>query len=1032
MRSCPSCHESVDDSARFCPACGARLGEAAKESSERRLVTILFADLVGSTQLTSSLDAEAVRETARGWFARVRAEVEKHGGRVEKFAGDGVMAIFGVPQLHDDDAARCARAALDIVDVTARYAASLSTRISSTLSVRLGMESGEVVIATGSGDQFIATGIAVNTAARLQGLAAPDRVLVGPNAARLLEGWADLGVQSAVQLKGLDYPVEAYDLVTVHSHLPDRPGRHSLPFTGRAADLALLRAIAAQAQSTKTAHVVALIGPAGVGKSRLVHQATLGVDALVVRGRCPSYGDANGLYPIAQLINDVAGFIDRQPAVDELRAALAERLKGSSRADEAVDVLCRLDDLYGVTPPQTEDVVWAMRELVATLGRERLLVVVVEDIHWATERLIRVMSRVASEVRDSSVLVVFTARPEITDQPATWITSGSNSHIINLAPLSSDDVRGLIREVDESIDDGVALDVVAAAEGNPLFVTMLLQAEWLGSDKDLPLGVVALANARLHQLPEAERLLLGRAAIFGRVFYPRGVAALDVEHEADVPVLLESLKRRRLIHDAVPDLADEAALSFDHALLQEAAYRQLPKTVRLQLHSAAAEWLGSISQHPSTLQAIAHHRHMAVEQAVELDTPNDVLVDLRESAAEAAFDAAHSLDATSSGAAVEYLRACLENTSDLELRAKAIFDLLLHNDETMTAADVEPSIAEAFACGREDLGHLLEAELYYSAAGSANRSWADVQIPANNALTFATARGQSELILRALIAISQAEQQLAPSVAVAAVRHARLLIGERDNLLASSTANLVLGTAANLNESFEEVQRVVNEILAVTSSFRVEDRAISVLARFAASADQVEDLDVLLKRHAQIVPRLRPLDVTTNIAFILAPALAVVERHEDALAMWDEVGPQIHESFGHDAMASVWPEQALSLIELGRVSEARPLCAADRRTTAPDDDFGLAEWHAACARLAAADRDLAAVHLHVAEGARWIDRMALGGGIPQRLRLELARALADAGDLVAARAMAVQSRDEALALGALAYVRRADAILGLA
>jgi class 3 adenylate cyclase len=1001
----------------------------ASETSERRLVTIVFADLVGSTQLTNALDPEAVRETARGWFARVRAEVEKHGGRVEKFAGDGVMAIFGVPRVHDDDAARAARAALDIIDITERYASSLPERVGSALSVRVGLESGEVVVAVGSGDQFIATGIAVNTAARLQGLANANSALVGPNASRLLDGWADFGVRSALQLKGLDVPIDAHELVAVHSHRPDRPGRHSLPFAGRAADLALLRAIAMQAQSTRSPHLVALIGPAGIGKSRLAHQAILGLDALVVRGRCPSYGDASGLYPVAQIVNDVAGFVGHQPTIDELRSALLERLGTAPRAAEVVDVLSRLDDVYGVTPPQLDDVIWAMREMVGALGRERSLVVVVEDIHWASERLIRVMSRVASEVRDASVLVVFTARPEIADEPAAWISAGSNSHTINLAPLSNEDVRWLIQETLIDVDDDVVERVVTSAEGNPLFVNMLLQEKGTRINDDLPLGVVALANARLHQLPEDERLLLGRAAVLGRVFYPRGVEFISGDDPERISELLVLLKARRLVHESATDLVDEPAMSFDHALIQEAAYRQLPKAQRIELHAAAAEWLTGISQHPSTFQAIAHHRKMAVDRAVELGVDPVVLVELKRAAARAAFDAAHSLDATSSGAVSEYLRSCIADTTDVELKAKAFYDLILVFDQVVSQEEVDPVVSEAEQIGRPDLAHLLTAGLYYQAAGAMNLSWGDFRAEAIKALTTTTTRGDNQLVVRALISLAQAEQQLAPGAAVEAARNAWQLIEDGDNLLTSSTANLLLGSAANLNASFDAVQAIVNDVLSVTASFRVEHRGISVLARFAAASDLTDELQILLNRHHEMAQRLRPFEFATNVAFMLAPALAVVERHQEALDLWDSGAAHFEEFFGHDVMASVWPEQALSHLALGNVDQARALVVDDNRTTASDDDMGLAQFHAARARLAAVDGDAEAVGQHAAEALRWIDSMAMGACVPQRLRLEVATALAGVGKHERAKVLALTSREQALALSAFAIVRRANDVL---
>lgn len=1028
MRSCPSCHEAVGTHDRFCPACGTRLPDGGSLTSERRLVTVVFADLVGSTQMTAALDPEAVRETARGWFARVRAEVEKHGGHVEKFAGDGVMAVFGVPNLHDDDAARAARAALDIVDATERYAAALPARLGEAMAVRVGLESGEVVIALGAGEQFIATGLAVNTAARLQGLAQRNSVLIGPNASRLLEGWADLGVRSSLELKGIDYPVDAAELVAVHSQRPDRPGRYSLPFAGRAGDLALLRAIAGQARSTRAPHIVALIGPAGIGKSRLAHQAVLGADALVLEGRCPSYGDASGMYPLAQIVSDLAGFVSRQPTQTELREALTAKLRSSSRADEVVDVLVRIDDVYGVTPPTLDDVIWAMREAITVLGRERFLVVIVEDIHWASERLIRVIARVANEIHDASVLVIFTARPEVTEGSASWVAASSNTHTINLAPLPDDDVRWLIEQAYPEVEPDNVDKVVRSAEGNPLFVNMLVQEQSAVLEGELPLGVVALANARLHQLPDDQRLLLGRAAVLGRVFYPRGVAFLGNVDVAVVQEQLADLQQRRFVHESPTDLVDEPALAFDHALTQEAAYRQLPKSTRIELHSAAADWLSQISLHPTTFQAIAHHRLEAVRLAEELGVEGSALRDLSEAAARASFEAAHSLDASNSVAAAEYLYTAFTMSDDLELRSLALFDVMLQSLQAVTE-DVAFMLADqAAAAGRLDLYHLVRAGLLYHATGSLGTSWADLQHEASEALRLTSARGDVELVLRSLLSQAHGDQQLAPEAALQRVREAHRLVKPNDHLMLSYSAIQVLGIAANLDTTFEEVQGIVNEVFTPSSGFRLEHRAVSVLARFASFADRVDDVEVLVERHYDISPRLSEQDISTNIGFMLAPALALVEEHERALMLWDSTLDVFERYWGHDVLASVWPEMAFSLMALGRYDDAREFCDESRCTTADDDDFGLAQWHSARARLAAADGDGDKVRSHAEIALSWIEQMNLGGA-PARLRVEVAEALRTIGDTERARVLALQSREDALQVGAFAIARRANAVL---
>jgi class 3 adenylate cyclase len=578
---CASCgHENSAD-ARFCEECGFSFAVAAVGATEqRKTVTVLFCDLTGSTALGETLDPERLRALLARYFMRMKGIVERHGGSVEKFIGDAVMAVFGVPVLHEDDALRAVRSAVEMRDALPELG----------LQGRIGVMTGEVV--TGTGER-LATGDAVNVAARLEQAAQPGEVLVGEPTLALVGDAAEVELVEPLELKGKAEPVPAYRLLRVRE-APER--RHGTLFVGRERELALVREAWERVRAGQRCELVTVVGDAGVGKSRLCVEVLASIEATVVRGRCLPYGEGITYWPVVEVLKQI----------------------GVQPADEAAAAAIR--SLLGETDAQTsaEEIAWAFRKTLEHAASKQPVVVVVDDIQWGEETFLDLIEHVALLSSGASILLLCLARPELIERRATWPVT------LRLEPLGQEAVSELIPEhvVGELRDK-----IVRAAGGIPLFIEeMLAMAQEAEGDVVVPPTLQALLAARLDQLEPDERSVLERGAVEGEIFHRGAVQALR-QDETPVTPRLAALVRKHLIRPDNALVPREDAFRFRHLLIREAAYDALPKATRAELHERCATWLGQYGAELVELdEVVGYHLEQACRYRTELDLPQDELL----------------------------------------------------------------------------------------------------------------------------------------------------------------------------------------------------------------------------------------------------------------------------------------------------------------------------------------------------------------------------------------------------------------------
>jgi class 3 adenylate cyclase/tetratricopeptide (TPR) repeat protein len=519
-------------------------------------VTVLFCDVTGSTELGEQLDPEALRTLLARYFDRMKGIVERHGGTVEKFIGDAVMAVFGIPVAHEDDALRALRAAVEMRDAFPALGCE----------GRIGVTTGEVV--TGTAER-LATGDAVNVAARLEQAAAPGEILVGDATFRLARDAVDVESVPPLQLKGKSEAVAAHRLLAVHG---DEPFARKLDtqMVGRATELGRLRDAFEQAVRNRSCQLFTVLGPAGIGKSRLILEfLTEGDQALVVRGRCLPYGEGITYWPVVEVAKQLPPIAFEGAGGETIAALLRDEPLATSR----------------------EELAWAFRTLLEATAVERPLVCVFDDIQWGEETFLDLVEHIADLARDAPILLLCIARPELLDRRPAWAGGKVNATTLLLEPLRPEETDALIARLGRMTPE-LAARIREAAEGNPLFVEqMVALVEESGNGPiTIPPTIQALLAARLDQLDRPERTLLERGSVEGRVFHRRAVEALAPDEDG-VVARLTTLVRKELVRPDKPTFRDDEAYRFRHLLIRDAAYEALPKAVRADLHERFAEWL---------------------------------------------------------------------------------------------------------------------------------------------------------------------------------------------------------------------------------------------------------------------------------------------------------------------------------------------------------------------------------------------------------------------------------------------------------
>ncbi|MDP9343032.1 MAG: AAA family ATPase [Actinomycetota bacterium] len=656
MPRCGVCGEDNPERAKFCLNCGATLQAAPAPSREtRKTVTVVFSDVTGSTQLGERLDPETLRRLMSRYFAEMKTVLERHGGTVEKFIGDAVMAVFGIPVLHEDDALRACRAAVEMREALAAMNKEVERDLGVSIVARTGVNTGEVVAGDPAAGQTLVTGDAVNTAARLEQAAPPGDVLIGDPTYRLVRDAVVAEPVEPVAAKGKAEPVPAYRLLEVHPTALGHARRLDSPMVGRDRELNLLLQAFDRTSSERSCHLFTVLGSAGVGKSRLVAEflGRVGDRGTVLRGRCLPYGEGITFWPVAEAVKQAAGIEDGdtpERARERIAELVASEEHGQVVAGHVSQVLGLIAD--SAVPEET---FWAIRALFEALARRRPVVLVLDDVHWGEATLLDLVEHIADWSRDAPILLVCLARPELLDARPAWGGGKMNSSSILLEPLSAEDASTLVHNLVGAADlpTQVADRITEAAEGNPLFVEEMLGmlidegllvregGAWAPvgdlSTVSVPPTIQALLAARLDRLGIDQRAVIERASVVGKEFWRGAVMELTQEPlRPAVPESLMALVRKELIRPGRSAFAGDEAFRFRHLLIRDAAYDSIPKEVRAELHERFAAWLERATgdRVVEYEEILAYHLEETVRYRSELGQTDQRTAALGEEAAE--------------------------------------------------------------------------------------------------------------------------------------------------------------------------------------------------------------------------------------------------------------------------------------------------------------------------------------------------------------------------------------------------------------
>jgi class 3 adenylate cyclase/tetratricopeptide (TPR) repeat protein len=641
MRTCSACREENSERARFCQVCGTALTGEISPGGSRKTVTVLFCDLVGSTRLGERLDPETLRLVLDRYFDEMRGAAERHGGTVEKFIGDAVLAVFGVPRIHEDDALRAVRAADEMRTQLLGLNEDLQRGSGERLQIRVGIHTGQVMAGERGETDRIVTGDPVNVAARLEQTADPDQIVMGEETYELVRDAVVVEPVGSLELKGKAEPTTAYRVLEVVGGAQGRARRLDSPMVGRERALSVLRNAFDGALADEACCLVTVLGPAGVGKSRLVEEFLADIpEAAVYRGRCLPYGEGT-FFPVVEVVKQATGPLDPGPG-ETFRDQVSSLLEDDEHRETIADRVAQLAGVSDVTG--SEEIVWAIRRFFEALARRRPLVVVLDDLQWGGSALLDLVEHVADFSRGVPLLLLAMARPDLLDARPGWGGGKLNAFTISLEPLSAGECDILIENLlgSTELDADVRRRIADAAGGTPLFVEEMLaklidddllrrsDGRWVPagdlSDVPVPATISALLAARIDQLRAHERSLLERAAVGGAYFFAGAVRELsDPDAVPHVDECLTSLLRKDLIRPDRSSLPGEDAYRFRHMLIRDATYEATPKRLRAELHERYASWLQEAvgAEIAEQEEILGYHLEQALSYRAELHLDRD-------------------------------------------------------------------------------------------------------------------------------------------------------------------------------------------------------------------------------------------------------------------------------------------------------------------------------------------------------------------------------------------------------------------------
>jgi class 3 adenylate cyclase/tetratricopeptide (TPR) repeat protein len=1000
---CPSCGEENPSKFRLCGFCGtalAAVGGAAAPAPPpvapvgepiaapppaapvavalpaqevRKLVTLVFTDLKDSTALTASIDAEAMNEIKARYFSAMRAEIEHYGGNVEKNIGDAIMAVFGRVRAREDDALRGVQAAAAMVAKLHSLNEEFEQYYGVRLTVRTGVNTGEVVASTDENATMnLATGDAVNVAARLEQNAPANEVLIGEITHALVRDYVD-AERVELTLKGKAEPVPAYLLQAVHEATA-APIHEDSPFVGRDYEMDILGGAFAQAVNQRGARLVTVIGDAGVGKTRLIADflRRRSKEAAIVRGRCLAYGDGITFWPLTEIVREAAKIVEddtpetAQAKIGKLIDDPADRDAITARVGSAVGLS---DQSFAVA-----DLFWGARRLFESQAASRPLIVVVDDIHWAEQTFLDFLVHLVTAVKDRSILIVCSSRPELLEEHKDW-TEQPNLERIDLQPLGSDDVETMIDRLlgTAELSGDIRARVVEAAEGNPLYIEQMVSMvrEHGGGEIVVPPTINALLAARLDNLTREERAVVEPASVIGLVFAEAAVEAMVPDPlMPSVPSHLSDLDRKQFVHPLPGD--EDPLFRFHHILVRDAAYQSLLKRARANLHERFVTWAEPVNRERGREaefeEILGYHLEQAVRYRSELG-PLDA------SGRELAERAARKLASAGRRA---FARGDLPAATNLLRRAT----LLLESDTTLRI-ELELDLASALL----DDGEFAESRAVIDGAADAAQRTGDTRLARHadiarhsHILYGSEEAANSEAIVEdTQRAIDWFESTNDLAGAAAAWRLLAALHGTAGRYDQAAAASLrvtalgqelqdrraqasgAIGYAISALQGPTPVREAIPACEAlmddVVGSMRAEALVLGNLGQLLALAGDFEGARERLKRGRAMIVELGP-SVFAHVTSIDAgrvelladnPAAAEAALADD-LARLEELG----ERYFRSTVAGL---HAHALVALGDLDRAAASVAIAQELADPDDREAQILWRSAEAKRAAVRGD---------------------------------------------------------------------------
>ncbi len=919
----------------------------AQRHEVRKTVTILFADVADSTALGERLDPEALRAVMSRYFEEMKGIVEQHGGTVEKFIGDAVMAVFGVPVTHEDDALRAVRAADEILERVDDLNDELGERYGTRIALRIGVNTGPVVAGDpGSGQPFV-TGDAVNLAKRLEQAAPAGTILIGKATYPLVKDAVQAGPLQSFPVKGKSEPVAPFQLEAVDRLAAGIARAFGRPFVGRNEELAALEIALRRVAEERTARLFTILGPAGIGKSRLVAEFAASSDARVLEGRCLPYGEGITLWPFREIVGSLGG-----------GEGIAAQLAGAGDADLVVE---RVLSAIGAAPgsASAEDTPWAFRRLFESLAEARPLVVILEDVHWAASALLDLVEYLLGWL-DGPVLLVCVARLDLVELRPAWLNPRPNADSLVLEPMDSDETAALL--------DGLRTDpqararIAEAAEGNPLFLEQM--AAMLAEQPDeaepsIPPSIQALLAARLDQLDQVERAVIERAAIVGREFSRAAVTALSTpELEAPLAGTLMALVRQELLVPYTSAEGRDDLFRFAHILIRDAAYEAVPKTVRAELHEQLAEWLERRDA-PIPEEIVGYHLEQAYLARTELAQPDGQLRALATRAGlRLAAAGRRALGRDDFSAAISLLeRAVSLLESDPEQLAPAQIDLGLALREAGRLEAADRSFAAAEDAPSEQLRQRAVLER------SSLRTFMDPGVAtedllqvANDAIAIFEASGDDLGLARAWFHVGEAEwlrchcRQMEEVLARGLVHAERA--GQRREISAilSTMAPAALVGPRPVDEAIE----VCRDILARSrGSAGVAGHVNLVLSVLVAMTGTVNEARSLYRETTRTLEE-RGLNASLSSLRMYPGMVELLAGDPEAAEHQLRLGYDELAAVGHSAYLSTTAAfLAKPLYELGRYDDALEMTRLSDAAASPDDIASHVVWRGTRAKVLA-------------------------------------------------------------------------------